>query len=856
MAPAQPDQLNATKRSIMRVNPQRRPVTARRHRKVLSCTPCRERKVKCDRSKPCAQCVRANVQDACFYPPPATSQFSSASTPKIARRSRTIRQDVQIEDVSRHSSAAPSLNTPPSTDTDGSTDIVNGNAPMRRSSFRSSPLSAVGSTKGATVLRCSQAQPHYNRVQVSSSAGDSFSQHLSPLSFRGKQQRTRFFGRSHWATTLGMFPDFNAHLHEYYRNKQTPINPGFTEYLSLRRLKHDLRGPDRRRQGGQLPSSLKLVELLPERPLAEYLMQLYFSTFETTLRILHVPSFTSEWDAFWDRSVPHANGSLDNNRTDIFIAKLLMLMACASCFTTDKTEPLVSAGLKSQSLIQTCHKWIEAVTTWLESMTSHTQLNLDVIQIKCLLLLAQQAIAHDGDLVSMASGSLLREAMLMGLHRDPCNFPNISPYWAELRKRLWLTIVELELQASLYSGIPLAISWDEFDCPMPTDIEDEDFSIDSPRLPPPRQSGTLTRTSFQLALAQTLETRMTISKIVNRVRLSATYDDEIMHISERLTTGLAQAPPDLRDDTNIPSPDSDSDSNTTSSSFRRSFFLYLHYRSLLALHRPFFLRFAEETPPNEPFNFSRRVCVQTCLALLSQLEHRPGDHNDNHHPPAHILHLKGGMFRDDLFHAAATICFEIRLQSRGHDGIVIDLPFPGTSISSNITKYMDQSAYYRRLALFESVENTIRYFEGKVRVEKRATKMFSILMILFMVVRSEMEGAQQQRHGVPLRVDDACPIASRRCREVLLEGDQEQDGDGGGGESHGSYYQPAQSSQMQGVESDTAVEACHHTHALRSMAWDDAASGDLGHLDFDWCFALDPLSPYQIGWSDLDHLVM
>ncbi|GKZ34494.1 hypothetical protein AbraIFM66950_004770 [Aspergillus brasiliensis] len=838
MAPAQPDQLNATKRSIMRVNPQRRPVTARRHRKVLSCTPCRERKVKCDRSKPCAQCVRANVQDACFYPPPATSQFSSASTPKIARRSRTIRQDVQIEGVSRHSSAAPSLNTPPSTVTDGSTDIVNGNAPMRRSGFRSSPLSAVGSTKGATVLRCSQAQPHYNRAQVSSSAGDSFSQHLSPLSFRGKQQRTRFFGRSHWATTLGMIPDFNAHLHEYYRNKQTPINPGFTEYLSLRRLKHDLRGPDRRRQGGQLPSSLKLVELLPERPLAEYLMQLYFSTFETTLRILHVPSFTSEWDAFWDRSVPHANGSLDHNRTDIFIAKLFMLMACASCFTTDKTEPLVSAGLKSQSLIQTCHKWIEAVTTLLESMTSHTQLNLDVIQIKCLLLLAQQATAQDGDLVSMASGSLLREAMLMGLHRDPCNFPNVSPYWVELRKRLWLTIIELELQASLYSGIPLAISWDEFCCPLPTDIDDEDFTIDSSRLPPLRQSTTLTRTSFQIALAQTLETRIAISKIVNRVRLSATYDDEIMRLSERLTTGLAQAPADLRDDTtSIPSPDNNNnDNNTTSSSFRRSFFLFLHYRTLLALHRPFFLRFAEETPPNEPFNFSRRVCVQTCLALLSQLEHHPGDHNDNHHPPAHILHLKGGMFRDDLFHAAATICFEIRLQSRGPDGIVIDLPFSGTTSSSNITKYMDQSAYYQRLALFESVENTIRYFEGKVRVEKRATKMFSILMILFMVVRSEMEGGRQQmgKNGgvVPLRVDDACPIASRRCMEVLLEGGQDRDGDGGGGESHGSYYQPAQSSQMQGLELDTAVEACHHTHALRSMAWDDAASGDLVRATF------------------------
>ncbi|PYH61066.1 TPR-like protein [Aspergillus niger CBS 101883] len=640
----------------------------------------------------------------------------------------------------------------------------------------------------------------------------------------------------------------------------------FTDYLTLRRLKHDLRGPDRRRQGGQVPpSKLKLVELLPERPLAEYLMQLYFSTFETTLRILHVPSFTSEWNAFWGRSASHIDGSLNSNKTDVFIAKLLMLMACASCFATNKTEPLTSAGLNPHSLVQRCHKWIEAVTTWLASMTSHAQMNLDVIQIKCLLLLAQQATAQEGDLVSMASGSLLREAMLMGLHRDPCNFPNVSPYWAELRKRLWLTIIELELQASLYSGIPLAISWDEFDCPLPSDIDDEDLTIDSPRLPPPRRSDTLTRTSFQIALAQTLETRMAISKIVNRVRLSATYDNEIMTLSERLTTGLAQAPPDLRDDTGTTTTAGGSpDNNSSTSSFRRSFFLFLHYRSLLALHRPFFLRVAET--PDEPSNYSRRVCIQTSLALLSQLEHfsnhRPNNNHssppqpppvDNNHFPPHILHLKGGLFRDDIFHAAATICFELRLQTKSQDR-VIDPPLPG----SNISKYMDQSVYYQRLALFESVENAIRYFEGKVRVEKRATKMFSILMILFMVVRSEMEGMQMDGGGVRdvLRVDDACPIASRRCREVLLENYQYQDEHIQEGES-GGIQQLAYSSQMQGSETDTVGDACHHTNVLRPTGWDEAVGGDLRHLDFDWCFALDPLSPYPMNnWSDLDPLVM
>ncbi|GAT20918.1 C6 transcription factor [Aspergillus luchuensis] len=851
MAPAQPDHLKATKQSIMRVNPQRRPVPTRRHRKVLSCTSCRDRKVKCDRSKPCAQCVRANAQDACFYSSTTSSpsQSSPGLTPRSAKRSLIVREeDAQTANAVRQLSAGPSLGTPPSTVTAGSTCNVDGDAAARRSIFRSSPLSAVGSTRGITAPRCFDVQPQHDRGQASSASGDTFSQYLSPLSFRGKQQRTRFFGRSHWATTLGMFPDFNAHLHEYYRNKQTPTNPGFTDYLSLRRLKHDLRGPERRRQSDQPPSS-KLIELLPDRPLAEYLMRSYFSTFETTLRILHVPSFISEWKAFCDRKMSHADGLL-NSKSDIFIAKLLMLMACASCFATEKTEPLASAGFSPQSLIQTCHTWISAVTTWLAAMTSHTQLNLDVIQIKCLLLLAQQATARDGDLASLASGSLLREAMLTGLHRDPCNFPSISPFWAELRKRLWLTVIELELQASLYSGIPLAVSWDEFDSPLPSDIDDEDITVDSLHRPPSRQSNTLTRTSFQIALAQTLETRIAISKMINRVRLSATYNDEVTTLSERLTTGLAQAPADLRDDPSTSPSPNDSSVNTE---FRRSFFLFLHYRSLLALHRPFFLRFTETQLDQEPFIFSRRVCVQTSLALLSQLERFPHHHPNNNQPSAplpnnnnnqfspHIHHLKGGLFRDDLFHAAATICFELRLQTKSH-GRVVDIPFPGRSSISN---YMDQSVYYQRLALFESVENTIRYFEEKVRVEKRATKMFSILMILFMVVRSEMVAAKDgsidgdgdgdgdgNGETVPLGVDDACPVVSRRCRDVLLEGYRCQDEERemgrrlGEGES-GGVYQVAESSQTQGLESDTAVDACHHTNAPRPVTWDDAAAGDL-----------------------------
>lgn len=493
-------------------------------------------------------------------------------------------------------------------------------------------------------------------------------------------------------------------------------------------------------------------------------MQLYFSTFENTYRVLHAPSFLDEWNTFWDEQESQSDVAFS---TDVFIAKLLALMACSACFATK--EFLEATRLNQQSLMHMCHGWIDTVAAWVGLMTSHTQLSIDIIQIKCLLLLAQQATAWEGDLAGMGSGAIIREAMLMGLHRDPSNFAHVSPYWAELRRRLWLTIIELELQASLYSGIALAISWDEFDCSLPSNIDDEDFSLDSTRLPSPKPLEIFTRTSFQISLAQTLRLRMRISKMINRVRLDVDYDD-VMKLSESLSTELAHAPPELRDISNSEDSDGADGADDNCPAFRKSFFIFLHYRSLLALHRPFFLKLAETL--GEPYVFSRRVCVQTSLALLAQLEYTPGNTTNEHLPVngnnscPHILQMKGGMFRDDVFHAATTICFELRLQSKDR---VID-PLPGI-----ISGFMDQSAFYRRLALFESVENAIRYFEVKVRAEKRATKIFNILHMLFASIKSGILSTEASRDldgpvdGTSLTVDDACPLASRRCRELLLE---------------------------------------------------------------------------------------
>lgn len=186
MAGSQPEQLSAAKRSIMRVNPQKHAAT-RRQRTVLSCTSCRKRKVKCDRLTPCTECVRLKIGNTCTYPPTLRTPPSSVpeSTPSRSVGSRTGEDEPNTD----------STLYPTNTHRVSTSLTLGGEL---------SDYSPDHGTSPEPVCSTAQACPNEANHPEQSISTDSFVQFVAPLSFRGKQKRTRFFGRSHWATTLGM----------------------------------------------------------------------------------------------------------------------------------------------------------------------------------------------------------------------------------------------------------------------------------------------------------------------------------------------------------------------------------------------------------------------------------------------------------------------------------------------------------------------------------------------------------------------------------------------------------------------------------------------------------------------------
>jgi hypothetical protein len=246
---------------------------------------------------------------------------------------------------------------------------------------------------------------------------------------------------------------------------------------------------------------------IPSSETCETLLDAYFRTSESTFRIFHIPTFRKEYDQY--RNQPFL-------ASDNFILRMLLAMAIGVTFYQ---EPNVET-LRIQA-----KKWVYAAQSWLsETPYEKSRLNVSGLQLHCLLLIARQSLTMVEDLVWISTGSLLRRAFSIGLHRDPKYFSNMTVLQAETRRRLWATIIELNVQFSLEAGMNPLICFDDFDTEPPANINDEDIDENTSTSPTTKPSSVFTQTSIQIILLSSLKTRVEILKVCNSLNTEPSYE--------------------------------------------------------------------------------------------------------------------------------------------------------------------------------------------------------------------------------------------------------------------------------------------------------------------------------------------
>ena len=185
----------------------------------------------------------------------------------------------------------------------------------------------------------------------------------------------------------------------------------------------------------------RVLEVLPARDVVEPLINLYLDTFEYVHHVLHMPSFCREYTAFWEDCTNRSSGSA---------ATMLLMMACAHPVAHAGSTPLLANFQITHSAVVT---WIEAAESWL-NVQSQKHLTLTYLQVSCLLVLCKKLNEVKVKRHWTFVGTLLRFAISGGLHRDPSLLGNrISVFEAEMKRRIWASILDIELQTSIDRGL-------------------------------------------------------------------------------------------------------------------------------------------------------------------------------------------------------------------------------------------------------------------------------------------------------------------------------------------------------------------------------------------------------------------
>lgn len=514
------------------------PPARKRQRVRLSCLECRRRKLSCDRGFPCERCIKSGTPDRCSYesrngevvkacassgiPPPFAQldarRFGAGAAGDGPSGGLSSREDHdRIRRLELELNQLKNLLTRPGggarASFDGST-VAATDSPSTRSR-RDENLTELDGQPRLDVQECIDA--------TTVAAGEKGELRF----FRGKGFRTRYFGPHNasmaFVELTGLCPFMRETADEWLR----PV------------ILHDRKDrKERKRRAEDCDAILEkqdpeLEALLPAREEADALVSVYLDQFEQIHRIVHIPTFRNEYAEFW------RPGS--KNRHGAFTALVLAMMAVASCAHT--RDSLRFIGMMSNAR-HWAERWINSCDLWL-SRQSQKHRRLIHFQIACLLYLGKRVNTIKKKRFWTSSGALVQDGISVGLHREPSHMGGgkITVYNQEMRRRIWTTMQEFDMQASFDHGLPTLLSQLHYDTNPPRNLDDEDFDeATTTSLPPPKPADEYTFCSFQNLTRRSLPLRLELSRLLTGPMAAEIDYDQVIRCTNDLTHEIDALP--------------------------------------------------------------------------------------------------------------------------------------------------------------------------------------------------------------------------------------------------------------------------------------------------------------------------
>lgn len=183
--------------------------------------------------------------------------------------------------------------------------------------------------------------------------------------------------------------------------------------------------------------SLNAVPIFPEHEAATPLLHTYFNTWERTYRVVQKDVF---WKEYYDTSI-------GIRRMSLSYRVLALAMLILGQRATDEEMDLEA----KDSRIERFSTWVECVEHYCHLLIENQRLDLPSLQIMCLFSL-YKATTSDRNEARRWLQKLVKFALQANLHIDPSKLDAMTEIEMKLRRQLWATIAEIDIQVALEHG--------------------------------------------------------------------------------------------------------------------------------------------------------------------------------------------------------------------------------------------------------------------------------------------------------------------------------------------------------------------------------------------------------------------
>ncbi|KAK0379103.1 fungal specific transcription factor domain-containing protein [Colletotrichum limetticola] len=442
-------QLPLPPRAVPPPAPEPDPMAAMKLTRGTSCVLCQQRKVRCDKNKPCANCVKARVECRVIPPQPPRRRKKRLQERDLVDRlkkyeSLLAENGVKFDPIAAELKAGDRNSTHLDDDhmLDEDADLANDFEGLKTSPEGSTSPSVAGSRRSQSDKPFSKWFPFHKE-------------------FRASEELLRDSSEDE--------VDGSTIHHAF--DKMYDNQDGFPFIVGSR--------------------NASVTHLHPSPIQIFQLWQIYINNVNPLLKITHVPTVQG--------LIIEASANLEKIPKSVeTLMFAIYLMAVTSMEDVDVAkmfnEPKPTVLSRFHTALQ------QALVNAGFMRTSDTM----VLQAYMLYLIAVRMFVDPRQIFCLV-GIAVRIAQRMGLHRDAAAF-GLSPYEVEQRRRLWWTIVGYDRRIGEMTGSTVTALSTAADCKLPLNINDTDLHVNGKDAPTPHQGVTemlfvLIRTELAMAIS-------------------------------------------------------------------------------------------------------------------------------------------------------------------------------------------------------------------------------------------------------------------------------------------------------------------------------------------------------------------